>query len=320
MNVTRLRAIVRKYSDAGTLYAGLCALVCLLACGVSAEGEGVAPPKRNSPAKRSKPSLPQKPLLPACIPLLKVGIRNEGVYWISNDKAIIISRNRDKPYDAPIAEEWHGKVEIFDSRTAKLTLLEGLTHIINSIAYPPENFEVSPNGKWVTWWSWSSGTGYDTKIARLNGQNCQDTHGGKWSTDYWLDGDIRVCQYPTRSEKAPFSILYVLNPDTGSQIEIPATPSEAKAIVKRASKRHKKVAIASRTDNHITIDVFKSEDFYLSFGSPDQIMPKLQSRFTGEPVFSRRVPRTYNFFVWAQGGVLGSLSDRFSKVWRIVSL
>lgn len=283
MNVLKLRAMVRKYGDAGALFAGFCVALRLLAIGAPAEGEGFSPPKKSAPEKRGKPYLPTKPLLASCIPLLKVGARCEGVYWLTSDKAIIISRNRDKPYNAPLEEEWRGKVELFNRGTGKIALLKGLTRVINSAALPPENFEMSPNGKWVTWWAWSTPTGYDATIARLNGKDCQYTHGNKHSTDYWVGGDTRVCQEQTDSEKASSSVLHVLNPNTASFKEISVSSSEAKAIIKRVGKREKRVVTALCTDNHIAIDVFKSEEFHLSNGNPSTPSQNYQARLPGKP-------------------------------------
>ncbi len=269
MNVTRLPATVRKYGATGTLYAGLYAPVCLLACGVSAEGEGVAPQKKNAPAKRSKPYLPQKPLLPACIPLLKVGIRCEGVYWITNDKAIIISRNRDKPYDEHsiwgLNELWQGKAELFNRRAGKVSALAGLTRVLNKFACPHETFQLSPNGKWLAWHAWTARSGYETRMAHLDGSCSRFSGGSKHTEDYWLNGDRYVAQ--RYNVDPPHSSLSVFNPNTEYRVETYAPSSHAKSVIQRAFKDTDRKIEIGLNDSRLQINVFPARDYYLHYGN-----------------------------------------------------
>lgn len=82
------------------------------------------------------------------------GQPKEETYWLTNQRLLIITR--DAP-GIPSGSSWRGHADLFDTTTRKRQHLVGLTAVLNARSASgwdrPYDFQLSPSGSRVSWWS-----------------------------------------------------------------------------------------------------------------------------------------------------------------------
>jgi hypothetical protein len=186
-------------------------------------------------------------LLEVASPILKVepenlnysDAENEETYWLTADQLLILTpdpknlgRDRHNLSGVYVQKTWQGSADILNTTTHLRSHLNALTNLIERTTvrpmWRPDSFELSPDGAWLQWQTYSGSDGWPLpRAAHLDG-----THYREWQRDkrgqenFFLDSR-HICQIEAH-EQPSMTVRDLQNPTQDRKC---STPAQSDAVL-----------------------------------------------------------------------------------------
>jgi len=164
---------------------------------------------------------------------------NEETYWLTSNQLLIVTpdqNNRDRDrhdlYGNYAQKTWQGSADILNTKTHTRSHLSALTDLIERTTvrpmWRPDRFELSPDGTWIQWQTYSGSDGWPLpRAARLDG-----THYREWFRDkrgqenFFLDSR-HICQIEANAQPS----MKVRDLQSPNQDKKCSTPEQTDAVL-----------------------------------------------------------------------------------------
>ena len=167
------------------------------------------------------------------------GQSKEASYWLSANQLVIVTTDHAaNQAGAAGVDGWHGHADLLSLISHKRIRVDGLTRLLNKPGIAPwdapSNFELSPNGTRLHWYTWYSREGR-SGVARLDGSQYREWNKVDSAPNFWMDDQHYVEGALDRSGN-----LLELNVhdacDASTDRRYSASSESAKFILKRYRK------------------------------------------------------------------------------------
>jgi len=198
---------------------------------------------------------------------------DEEAYWLTADQLLIITPDptnqngiyRRDSHDMPVHKTWQGSADLLNTNTHIRTHLTALTHLIDRTtvrpAWRPDSFEISPDGVWLQWQTYSGTDGWPCpRAAHLDG-----THYREWFRDkrgqesFFLDSR-HLCQIEANADP-PIKIRDLQDP---KQDQEHLTPNQTEAVLAQYAAHHPALinvpAIREEGVSEVVITAYRMQD------------------------------------------------------------